>query len=162
MKTRGFFVLIVFLIGITSCSKDEVVDTGIAFSEKGNASGAIVSYNEIVGYDSTYHTFLLTETAYQRIISRITPGFPDPGFSFDVRLNNQLIYTADFVPFYHSSSRNDIITFVPHEPGLIAIKLGYQSPPELFTGTDHRNDSRIIEQLKKDNKLMVKDTGLIP
>ena len=55
-------------------------------------------------------------------------------------------------------SATDIITFTLLEPDLVHITLGYPPCPACFTGEDLRNDLRIINQLKKDNKLIeIKD-----
>lgn len=79
--------------------------------------------------------------------------YPNPHFGFSVRLHKLIIYNTIYIPFYYSRSYDDIITFRLAEPNLVYITLGYP-PSNLFTGKDDRNDSRLINQLKKDNKLL--------
>jgi hypothetical protein len=153
MKTQILLLLFVFII-VTCCKKDESVDIGLYFCDKNNVSEIIVKYNEILGYDSINYTFHVTESAWKRINSKITPSYPDPHFGFGVTMNSQIIYSAQNVPGYYSMSNFNIITFMLLEPNLIYIGLGYPSSDH-FTGIDYRNDSRIITQLKKDNKLIV-------
>ena len=156
MKTRTLFTLVVLLVGMMSCQKDDKSDTstGIHFYKNEKISDVIVSYDEIVGYDSTRYIFQVTPTAFNRLNKEISPGYPDPHFAFGVALNQQLIYSAKYVPGYYSSSQHDIITFLLVEPDLVYLTLGYPSSPSLFTGEDLRNDLRLMTQLEKDHKLI--------
>ena len=156
MKTQAFFLLTVLLVGMMSCQKDDKSDAyaGIHFTKNEKLSDVIVSYDEIVGYDSTRYIFQVTPTAWNRLKDKISPGYPDPHFAFGVALHQQLVYLAKYVPGYYSSSQHDVITFLLVQPDLVYITLGYPSSPGLFTGEDLRNDSRLIGQLKKDDKLM--------
>jgi hypothetical protein len=154
MKTQKLLLLFIFIIGVTCCKKDESVDTGLYFCNKNNVSEILVKYNEILGYDSINYIFRVTESAWNRINHKITPSYPDPHFGFGITLNSQIIYSAQYIPGYYSMSYNNIITFMLSEPDLIFIRLGYPSSSDHFSGVDYRNDSRIITQLKKDNKLI--------
>jgi len=152
-----FLILIVMLLGITNCKKDgnATYDKGINFSALNENADNIVSYNEIVGYDSIKYVFRINETAWQRLMDRITPIYPDPNFGFVLRIDNQSIYTAHFIPGYYSMINNRLITFFLSEPDLVYMTLGYPPlPVEEFEGKDLRNDSSIINRLKKDNKLI--------
>ncbi|GET24783.1 hypothetical protein [Prolixibacter sp. NT017] len=155
MKTQVSFFLTILLVGMMSCQKDDksAANAGIHFTKNEKVSDVIVSYDEIVGYDSTRYIFQVTPTAWNRLKKEISPSYPDPHFAFGVALHQQLIYSAKYVPGYYSSSQRDVITFLLVEPDLIYLKLGYPSSPGLFTGEDSRNDSRLIGQLKKDDKL---------
>ena len=156
MRTQAFFLLTVLLVGMMSCQKDDKseANAGIHFSRNEKMSDVIVRYDEIVGYDSTRYIFQVTPTAFNRLNKEISPSYPDPHFAFGVAVDQQLIYTAKYVPGYYSSSQYDVITFLLVEPDLLYLRLGYPSSPGLFTGEDSRNDSRLTGQLKKDNKLM--------
>ena len=156
MKTQAFFFLTALFVGMMSCQKDDKSDAhaGIHFTKHEKISDVIVSYDEIVGYDSTRYIFQVTPTAWNRLKDEISTGYPDPHFAFGVAVDQQLVYTARYVPGYYSSSQHDVITFLLVQPDLVYVTLGYPSSPGLFTGEDSRNDSRLIEQLKKDDKLM--------
>jgi hypothetical protein len=156
MKIQEFLFLIVLLIGMTNCKKNENVniDTGINFCTNEKISDIIVKYDEIIGYDSTKYIFRVNESAWNRLKDEISPSSPDPHFGFDVALNNQIIYTAKYIPGYYSMSYHDIVTFMLAESNLVYMTLGYPHSPVLFTGEDLRNDLKLINQLKKDNKLI--------
>ena len=156
MKKQALFILVVLLVGMMSCQKDDKSDTstGIHFYKNEKVSDVIVSYDEIMGYDSTQYIFQVSPSAWNRLKDEISPGYPDPHFSFGVALNQQLIYSAKYVPGYYSSSQHDVITFLLVEPDLVYVTLGYPSSPGLFTGEDLRNDSRLLNQLEKDHKLI--------
>lgn len=155
MKTQAFLLLTVLLVGMMGCQKDDKseANAGIHFTKNEKISDVIVSYNEIVGYDSTRYIFRITPSAWNRLNKEISPSYPDPHFAFGVAVDQQLIYTAKYVPGYYSSSQHDVITFLLVEPDLVYLRLGYPSSPGLFTGDDLRNDSRLIGQLEKDDKL---------
>ena len=155
MKTKNFLILIILLGGLTNCGKDENLHTNngiINFRDGQKVSDVIVKYNEITGYDSTKCIFRVDETAWKRIHN--STSFDPPFFKLAVALDNQIIYNATYVPGYISSSNYDIITFMLGMPDLVYIRLGYAASPELFTSEDLRNDMRLIDQLKEDNKLI--------
>jgi hypothetical protein len=157
MKTLNLFFLIVLLLGLTNCNKDENenISSELKFCANGDISNVVVNYDEIIGYDSTKHIFRIKESAWDKLKNEITPVTPDPNFEFSVAVDNQIIYTAKYVPGYYSYSIDDIITFNLGVPDLIYIELGYPGgAPELFTGEDLRNDLRVINQLQADNKII--------
>lgn len=163
MKSQIFLILFALFIGITSCRKDEIpaVENGITFRQYNPDSGndktsfSIVEYEEIIGYDSVSCIFQLNDSAWERLAKKVAPVVPDLHFGFFVALNNQFIYAAAYVQPYSSFARRDIITFRVKEPHYVLIELGYPAVPKSeFSGTDLRNDQRLIERLKKDNKLI--------
>ena len=105
-------------------------------------------------YDN--HFFVLDELAWKRIADEVAPAFPASDFVFIVALNNKLIYKAAFIPLYKSIVDYNIITFKVQKPNLVFVQLGYppETPINMFTGQDLRNDPRLIEQLKDENKLI--------
>jgi hypothetical protein len=155
MKSFTFLFFLLLGAGVISCKKDGNLNNyvGLNFCGKVIDSEIIVKYNDILGYDSTKHIFRITQTAWDRIKSKISPVYPDPHFEFVVILNNQVIYSAKYIPGYYSKSDHENITFILGEPNLVYIELGYPSPYH-FSGIDYRNDSRIIAHLKKDSKLI--------
>lgn len=165
MKIQGLFTIIFFLTFLPSCEKDETdneIDNGITFRQFDNESNSetdvtttFVKYDEIIGYDSTKRAFVLKDVAWERIEQGISPAYPDPNFGFIVALNNELIYRVAYIAPYSSMARFDIITLRIEEPNILYLELGYPASPEHFTGEDLRNELRIINQLEKDNKLIV-------
>ncbi len=131
-----------FFEGITFCSLLE-----------GSVDTVIVKNDEIIGYNSIEYAFLLKNEAWQRLDDEITPMYPDPHFYFGVALNREVIYRADFIPYYYSQSYTDIITFWMESPNLVYITLGYPPSPEHFIGEDLRNDERLLNFLKQENKI---------
>lgn len=123
-------------------------------TDSGNVfiDSVIVRYDEILGYDSALHTYLIDQIAGERIRSLL---YPTSGSRFVIAVDSIVIYSALFFPAYSSS-------VVP--TGTIAVEpfsgsnryrfeLGYPAP-DLYWEDDPRNDSRIISRFKEDNKLM--------
>lgn len=164
MKMQRLFIIIVFLTFLTSCKKDETgqkIDNGITFRQfdiqsnsETNATITFISYDEIIGYDSTKKAFVLKDTAWKKIEQGISPTYPDPNFGFIVALNDEFIYRVAYIAPYSSMAHYDIITLRIEEPNILYLELGYPASSEHFTGEDLRNDLRIINQLEKDNKLI--------
>lgn len=157
MKTKiliSIFLAVLFI----ACEKNEEMSnlkglTFTLFQEPGMHSsleldGNIVNYNEILGYDSTIHTFLLNDKARERILKY-------PTSSFAVAIDGMIIYIANFIPGYSSTSCEQCIRIEPYSAdNKYPVELGYPGGTNLFTGVDSRNDERIIEYLKPDNKLI--------
>ena len=124
-------------------------DTGNIFIDS-----VIVCYDEILGYDSALHTYLIDPIAGERIRSIL---YPTSGSRFVVAVDSVIIFTALFFPAYSSSlvPTGTIAT----EPYSASYKYRFGSgyPPDLHPGEDPRNDSRIIERFQEDNKLIVLD-----
>lgn len=159
---RKIMVLILaFLLTLSiGCEKNDSSNklSGVTFtrliSETGNdyiLDGNIVNYNEIVGYDSTKHIFLLSETAGERIRGENYPVNPT---RFAIAVDGNLVYIANFIPGYSSMSCNECITVEPYSyDNKYRVELGYPSSG-FYSGIDPRNDDRIILRLKRDNKLI--------
>ena len=156
MKTQGLLILIYLLICITSCKKDTTINlnNGITFSRIDNKLETIVNYVEIIGYDSTQYVFRVNESAWKRLENEILPGYPDPHFGFGVVLNNDLIYRVAYIQPYYSMIYDEVITFSLKQPDMICMELGYPASPNHFRGEDLRNNLKLINLLKKDNKLI--------
>ena len=112
----------------------------------------LIGYSNIVTYDPGEYFFELTGEAV-KIIEELDQGLY--GKPFAVMIDGDLIYTAYFWPSYFSSSCDWVVV----DPIMadfyhgIKLRLGY---PGLIDGEiipDKRNDSRIIELLRRDNKL---------
>lgn len=149
---------------ILSCESEKPEDLptfdfdGVTFAN-GDASNindyildsVIISYVEIIGYDSTKHQFLFKDEVGERMRSIIFPGIPKP---FAIAVDKEVIYIAYFIPAYSSSSRNVCFMVDPYTfNNKYRIELGYFDP-DLKDCEDLRNDVRIIERFTEDNKLI--------
>lgn len=161
MKTRIFLVQLILLFVLISCKKDgnDKIDDGITFryyDAKTNTRPIFIHYNEILGYDSTKHAFVLDELVWDKFNGKVTQTdfyhYPFPDFVIEIALNNNLVYRAGYVPSYSSTDHFDRILYKLQEPNIVFIQL--EPPIEMFKGEDLRNDQRLIERLKKDNKLI--------
>jgi hypothetical protein len=121
----------------------------IAGSEK-LAENPVISYNEIILYDSTDHYFVIAQTKAQEL-SQIR--WTTQGTAFSLTINKQIIYSGYFMPGY-SSLGLDWISIDPLAfDSKIRVTLGYPVDWPQFQGRDPRNDNRIINYLRKDKKL---------
>ncbi|HYQ58063.1 MAG TPA: hypothetical protein VEP89_12040 [Draconibacterium sp.] len=157
MKTKNLFILIALLIGMSNCKKEEFLPQSINFFSDEQLSNVIVEYEEIVSYDSLNYIFTIEDEAWERIDKEIKQAQPANSFNLFIALDDERIYKANYIPMYYSFTITDIIAFFLEKPNYIHIKLGYPPgtiPESIFTGEDLRNDIRLIEQLKKDNKLI--------
>lgn len=77
--------------------------------------------------------------------------YPFSDFVINITLDDNLIYRAGYVLSLSSTLDFGKILFKLQEPDIIYFQT--DPPIEMFEGDDLRNDSRLIEQLKKDNKL---------
>jgi hypothetical protein len=152
-------VIVTLVCFSLSCEKyDSLYDlNGVTFTKilaetypEYKLDGNIVNYNEIFGYDSTKHIFLLSDNAGERIRKENYPVSPT---RFAVAVNGELIYIANFIPGYSSASCFDCITVEPYSyDNKYRVLLGYPTS-DFFSGIYPRNDTRIISRLKKDKKL---------
>ena len=156
MRTR-ILLIIFFAVFFTDCEKKEETSdfkglTFTLFQESGMHSSLrlgenIVNYCEIIGYDSIIHTFFLNDRARERILKY-------PTSSFAVAVDGTIIYIANFIPGYSSTSCEQCIRIDPYSvDNKYRVELGYPES-NLYTGDDPRNDERIIKLLKQDNKLI--------
>ena len=160
MKNIMIPILVIVVCLSAGCNKDDYISNhiGVTFTKIDTETetnyildGNIVYDNEIVGYDSTQHIFLLSEAAGERIRSEEYPVSPTP---FAIAVDGDLIYIANFIPGYSSISCEDCITIEPYTyDNKYRVILGYPSS-NLFSGIDPRNDERIILRFKRDNRLI--------
>lgn len=165
IKCTFSLVFATFLVFTISCDNERsstIPDasddpSGITFSGVSGVypdyelDGNIVSYDEILGYDSTECIFLLRDVAGDRIREKEYPVSPT---WFVVALDGEKIYIAGFIPGYSSLSCADCIAVEPFSyNNRYRMTLGYPGGG-YFSGTDPRNDARIISRLKADNKLI--------
>ena len=123
-------------------------------SENVFIDSVIVCYDEILGYDSALHTYLIDQIAGERIRSIL---YPTSGSRFVIAVDSILIYSALFFPAYSSGIAFDEICVEPFSgSNRYRFELGYPAP-DLYWEDDPRNDSRIISRLKEDNKLILLD-----
>jgi hypothetical protein len=162
---KKLLILSVLVIGFLSCSKDDSdSNDGIAFFiskdslSSASSSMTIVStpfikYSDIVSYDTTNHIFELTFPA-DSILSK-SKGYNNR--SFVVKVNDTRIYYGVVWSASHSATNANLCLTEPignnASKNCIFISKGYPNNYRGFSGTDSRNDSKIIERLKKDNKL---------
>jgi hypothetical protein len=108
----------------------------------------IISYDDIIFYDSTNHYFMIDSLKAKELWKT---NWPTQGTPFALTINREVIYSGNFVPGY-SSSGSDWYTIDPlNLNGKLRVTLGY--PFSQVKSSDLRNDYRIIDFLKADNKL---------
>lgn len=114
---------------------------------------ALVKYVDILWYDSDTHIF--------KISSKTANWLNDfehnqiHGKAFAVAINKDIIYTGYFWASFSSSSCSWVVIDPLNHGGNneLSVKLGY---PGLIQGIiipDNRNDNRLLEILRLDNKL---------
>lgn len=143
---------------IVKKDKNDEINIGITFlyyNSETNTTSTLVDYDEIIGYDSTKYAYVLDEFAWENIKKDIVEAnlytYPFSDFVINITLDDNLIYRAGYVLSLSSTLDFGKILFKLQEPDIIYFQT--DPPIEMFEGDDLRNDSRLIEQLKKDNKL---------
>ena len=112
----------------------------------------LIEYEDIISYDPDEYIYELSDEAVMTIKDLDPEVYTTP---FAVMIDGELIYTGYFWPSLLSSSCDWLVLdplMADYYHG-IKIQLGY---PGLVDGEvipDNRNDSRIIELLKRDKKL---------
>ncbi|PCJ82500.1 MAG: hypothetical protein COA49_00070 [Bacteroidetes bacterium] len=174
MKQKLFYLIIGLLVTFSSgCKNDNNVNSDSkgkvelflidSFSKIDNSyqidensviteSSPLITYADFLSYDSTEYTFELSEKA-KEIIKNLEHAVH--GLAFAIKANDTLIYTGYFWPSYSSASCDWIVIdpLMTNVGDKISVRLGY---PGLVQGQiiqDKRNDERIIEIFKHDNKL---------
>ena len=117
-------------------------------------STPLITYSDIVSYNSSKHIFKLTDNGKNAIANLTQSGIR---MAYAVKAKGEVIYTGYFWSNVMSSSCDwgvmDIIDLpIKNE---IIVKIGY---PWLLAGDnipDKRNDKRIIDVLKSGNKLIL-------
>jgi hypothetical protein len=129
-------------------STAKIINNSVTLSDS-----VIIYYDEIVSYNSNTYTFTLTESSAKRLNdfnNNYIHGTP-----FAVVIDEKVIYTGYFWCGF-SSATVDWVTIDPLNysgKNQFKVSLGY---PELIRGDyipDNRNDDRIIDLLRRDNKL---------
>ena len=162
MKTIIVTALTLLVILPIGCEKNDSSDKfigGVTFTNIVSGTdndylsdSIIVSYDEIIGYDSAQYLFLLSETAGERIRSVRYPVSPT---RLAIAVDGDIVYIANFIPGYSSILCEECITIEPYSyDNKYRVKLGYPAPSGLYSDTDPRNDERIISRFKRDTKLM--------
>jgi hypothetical protein len=112
---------------------------------------SIVSYDDIIGYDTTNHIFHLSKKAGDKIREEKYPSTPTP---FAILVDGEIIYIANFIPGYSSISCWECISVEPYSyDNKFRIQTGYPAA-YYFTGEDPRNHSKILTKFSEDNKLI--------
>lgn len=122
----------------------------ILYGSEKLSENPIISYNDIILYDSADHYFQISESKAQEM-HRIKWG--TQGTAFSLTINKQIIYSGYFMPGYSSLALNWISMDPLAFDSKIRVTLGYPADWPQFQGRDPRDDSRIINYLRKDNKL---------
>jgi hypothetical protein len=173
MKAKLFFSLFgLFILTVYSCEKKESnlyfngrvelyliqnyskIDHSSQINENTvvTEKAALIFYSDIISYDSTECIFELSDRAIEAI-----KGLKHSvnGLAFGIKVNDKLIYTGYFWPGYSSASCDWVVIdpFMTSIGNKIQVRLGYPGLVQGQTIQDKRNDGRIIQILKQDNKL---------
>lgn len=170
-KIFTYVIIGIFSFLTFGCEKDEINSDGKvelylleSYSKIDNSfqideatiktqTSPLISYADFISYDSTNYTFELSDRA-KNMIENMEHSVH--GVAFAVKADKTIIYSGYFWPSYSSASC-DCIVIDPMMTSIgnkIIVSLGY---PGLVQGQvipDNRNDSRIIEIFKRDNKLI--------
>lgn len=125
----------------------EIDTTSLVFSDE-----ALLRYSDLKSYNARDCYFIVTDEARERLE---TMEHSVSGIAFAVLANQELIYTAYFVPAYSSASVQWIVIdpVFWHSTNRMYVKLGY---PVQFDGSvipDLRNDERILQIFRRDKNL---------
>lgn len=164
LKILFFFTII---ISINSCNEDniniegelafylleayntseesmEILDEGIILMDE-----AVIRSDEILSYNSTTHSFEVSENAAERLQDLYQSAFA-------ITIDREVVYTAYFWSGFSSHIVDwviaDILTL--EMSNILKIQLGYPHLMEDMNIPDRRNDSRILSVLERDKKLI--------
>jgi len=109
---------------------------------------ALVKYEDILWYDSDTHIFKVSSKTANWL-----NDVPPHGKAFAIAINKDIIYTG----YFWSSLSSGICNWVVINPlnngnGELSVDLGYHQGLEQVI-PDNRNDNRLLEILRLDNKL---------
>jgi hypothetical protein len=162
---KNLIALFLFVVLLLSCKKESGNGIEIYFlddyktitgsreiipgSEK-LAKNPYIYYDQINYYDSTEHILNLTSVKAEEINHN---NWPMGGKTFSLTIDKSIIYSGYFIPGYSSVSC-DWINIDPMNSDS-KFRIGLPIPVAGYNHTiiDPRNDERIINYLKKDNKL---------
>lgn len=134
---------------LTDYHKKSASSEIISGSEK-LSENPIISYNEIILYDSADHYFQIDDSKAQKM-NKIK--WSTQGTAFSLTINKQIIYSGYFMPGYSSMGMDWIAIDPLSFDSKIRVSLGYPGDRPQLQSRDPRNDIRIISYLRKDNKL---------
>ena len=117
------------------------------------AEDPLLVYSDLKSYNANEYFFKVTDEA-REIIEDMEHSVG--GIAFAVTANEEVVYTAYFVPSYSSASVQWIVIdpVFWHFTNRMYVKLGY---PDQFEGSvipDLRNDERILEIFRHDRNLV--------
>ena len=173
MKTKFIFLIFGLFVLVTSgCEKnDDNIDSNgkvelymiDSYSRIDNStqidentviteSSPLIYYSDFLSYDSTECIFELSDRATEAIKDL---EHSVHGLAFAIKANDILIYTGYFWPGYSSASCDWVVIdpFMTSIGNKIQVRLGYPGLAQGQAIEDKRNDGRIIQILKHDNKL---------
>lgn len=165
MRTITLLLLLCFFIP-TSCKKEttksgKVIEIYLLKSYIRETNGsisnnslvledsAVVKYEDILWYDSDTHIFKVSsKTANWLNDSQIH------GKAFAIAINKEIIYTGYFWASFSSSFCNwVVIDPLNYGNNELSVELGYPGLVQGIIIPDNRNDNRLLEILRLDNKL---------
>lgn len=170
MKPLFYFFLTVLCVLTIACNKDETNEMGDkvalyllqSFSsgddgqiDEGTATIAntpLIPYADFQNYDASNHVFTISNTAKENLANMEVPVH---GKAFAIAVDREIIYTGYFWPSYSSAICNWVVIDPLHvDDNTMEVKLGYPSTPEDITIPDKRNNERILEIFRRDDKLI--------
>ena len=126
----------------------KIIDSTVVISDT-----KIIDYSDIVSYSSKNYTFVVSDSISDRLNDFEHHSIH--GVPFALAIDKEIIYTGYFWVSY-SSMGCDWITIDPLDilgDNKLTVRLGYSGMIQGDIIPDKRNDLRLIEILKNDNKL---------
>jgi hypothetical protein len=114
-------------------------------------STPLVAYADIVSYDSTNHVLKVTDIGKNAITSLQQSGIR---MAFAVKARGSVIYTGYFWSSIMSSSCDWTVMNILELPTKNQMNVSLEYPDPFANVADRRNDKRIIDVFKGDNKLI--------
>jgi hypothetical protein len=114
-------------------------------------STPLVAYADMVSYDSTNHVLRLTDNGKNAITSLQQSGIR---MAFAVKARGAVIYTGYFWSSIMSSNCDWMVIDILDLPTKNQMSVALEYPDPFANVVDRRNDKRIIDVFKGDNKLI--------
>ena len=117
------------------------------------AEDPLLVYADLKSYNADEYYFKVTDKARETIEGMVHSV---SGIAFAVTANEEVVYTAYFVPSYSSASVQWIVIdpVFWHFTNRMHVKLGYPGQFEGSVIPDLRNDERILKIFRRDRKLV--------
>jgi len=114
---------------------------------------SLISYTEFKSYDSNNYIFTISDNTKTKVENL---EHSVHGLAFAIKVDNELIYTGYFWPIYSSMTCDWIITdpIALNRYNGLKMELGYATQTGGIVIPDKRNDKRIIDIFRQDNKLI--------